>query len=55
MTECEWESEVIEIDTDITDPGANKKTKHTVTVILIKKTCHEDFVVTWNETVNCVR
>jgi hypothetical protein len=31
MTECERESEVIEINTDITTPGANKKTNHTVT------------------------
>ena len=26
MSEREWESAVIEIDTDITSPGANKKT-----------------------------
>ena len=31
MTEREQESEVIEIDTDITAPGASKKTNHTVT------------------------
>ena len=38
MSESEWESEVIEIDTDITVPGSRKKTNHTVTDILIKKT-----------------
>ncbi len=31
MSECEWESEVIEIDNDITAPGANKQTNRTVT------------------------
>ena len=51
MTEREWESEVIEIDTDITAPGANKKTKHTVTDILIQKPSHEDFVTVWSEAV----
>ena len=51
MTESEWESEVIEIDTDITDPGESKKTSLTVTVILIKKPSHEDFVSTWIEVV----
>ena len=51
MTEGEWESEVIEIDTDITSAGASKKTNHTVTDILIKKPSHKDFVVTWRETV----
>ncbi len=35
MTESERESEVIEIDTDITAPGASKKTNHTVTDSLI--------------------
>ncbi len=29
MSECEWQSEVIEIDTDITDPGTNKQTNRT--------------------------
>jgi hypothetical protein len=37
MTEFERESEVIEINTDITAPGASKKTNHTVTDLLIKK------------------
>jgi hypothetical protein len=37
MTELEWESEVIEIDTDIIVPGVSKKTIHTVTDMLIKK------------------
>ena len=51
MTERERESEVIEIDTDITAPGATKKTNRTVTDLLIKKTSHEDFVVAWSEAV----
>jgi hypothetical protein len=51
MTECERESEVIEIDTDITVPGASKKTNRTVTDLLIKKPSHEDFVVVWSEAV----
>ena len=51
MTERERESEVIEIDTDITAPGTSKKTNHTVTDLLIKKPSHEDFVVVWNEAV----
>jgi hypothetical protein len=37
MSECEWESEVIEIDTDITDPSGRKQTNRTVTDRLIKK------------------
>ncbi len=51
MTECEWESEVIEIDTDITSPGVSKKTNLTVTDLLIKKPSHEDFVAVWSEAV----
>jgi hypothetical protein len=51
MSECERESEVIEIDTDITVPGAIKQTKRTVTDRLIKKPSHEDFVVVWSEAV----
>ena len=51
MTECERESEVIEIDTDITVPGTSKKTNRTVTDMLIKKPSHEDFVEVWSETV----
>jgi hypothetical protein len=47
----EWESEVIEIDTDITVPGTSKKTNRTVSDRLIKKTSHEDFVVVWRESV----
>ena len=46
------ESEVIEIDTDITSPGANKQTKWTVTDKLIKKSSHENFVTTWTDTVD---
>ena len=51
MSECKWESEVIEIDTDITVPGAIKQTKRTVTDRFIKKPSHEDFVVVWSEAV----
>ena len=51
MSESERESEVIEIDTDITCPGASKQTKRTVTDRLIKKPSHEDFVTVWNESV----
>jgi hypothetical protein len=51
MTERERESEVIEIDTDITAPGGSKKTNRTVTDLLIKKTTHEDFVAAWSEAV----
>ena len=51
MTERERESEVIEIDTDITAPGASKKTNRTVTDLLIKKPSHEDFVAAWSEAV----
>ena len=53
MTESERESEVVEVDTDITGAGARKKTNRTVTDLLIKKPFHEDFVVTWNEVVFC--
>ena len=45
------ESEVIEIDNDITVPGASKQTNHTVTDKLIKKPSHEDFVAVWSEAV----
>jgi hypothetical protein len=51
MTERKRESEVIEIDTDITALGANKKTNHTVTDLLIKKPTHEDFVAEWSQAV----
>ena len=51
MTERERESEVIEIDTDITAPGASKKTNRTVTDLLIKKPTHEDFVAAWSQAV----
>ena len=51
MTECERESEVIEVDTDTTTPGASKKTNRTVTDLLIKKPSHEDFVAVWSEAV----
>ena len=48
MTERERESEVIEIDTDISAPRASKKTNRTD--LLIKKPSHEDFVA-WSEAV----
>ena len=51
MTQRERESEVIEIDTDITAPGASKKTNRTVTDLLIKKPTHEDFVAAWSQAV----
>jgi hypothetical protein len=51
MSECEWESEVIEMDNDITAPGASKQTNRTVTDKLIKKPSHEDFVAVWSEAV----
>ena len=51
MTDRERENEVIEIDTDITTPGATKQTNRTVTDSLIKKPSHEDFVVVWIEVV----
>jgi hypothetical protein len=49
MSERERESEVIEIDNDITTPGASKQTNRTVTDKLIKKRSHEDFVAAWSE------
>ena len=49
MSDRERESEVIEIDSDITVPGASKQTNRTVTDRLIKKSSHEDFV--WSEVV----
>ncbi len=51
MSERERESEVIEIDNDITAPGASKQTNWTVTDKLIKKPSHEDFVAAWSEEV----
>jgi hypothetical protein len=51
MSESERESEVIDIDNEITAPGASKKTNHTVTDRLIKKSSHEDFMTEWIETV----
>jgi hypothetical protein len=51
MSERERESAVIEIDTDITVPGATKQTNRTVTDRLIKKPSHEDFLVAWSEAV----
>ena len=47
LTDRQWESEVMEIDTDITVAGASKKTNRTVTDLLIKKPSHEDFVAAW--------
>jgi hypothetical protein len=37
MSERERDSEFIEVDNDITAPGASKQTNRTVTDILIKK------------------
>ena len=51
MSERERESEVIDIDNDITTLGARKQTNRTVTDRLIKKSSHEDFVVVWIEEV----
>ncbi len=51
MSELERESEVIEINNDITTPGTSKQTNRTVTDKLIKKPSHEDFVATWSEAV----
>jgi hypothetical protein len=51
MSECEWESEVIEIDNDITSPVASKQTNRTVTHKLIKNPSHEDFASVWSEAV----
>ncbi len=51
MSERERESAIIEIDTDITAPGASKQTNGTVTERLIKKPSHEDFVAAWSEAV----
>ncbi len=51
MSERERESAVIEIDTDITAPGASKQTNRTVLDRLIKKPSHEDFLTAWSETV----
>ena len=51
MSERERESEVIDIDNDITAPGASKQTNRTVKDRLIKKPSHEDFVVAWSEAV----
>ena len=51
MSERERENEVIEIDNDITAPGASKQTNRTVTDRLIKKPSHEDFVSACREAV----
>jgi hypothetical protein len=51
MSDHERESEVIEIDNDITVPGARKQTNRTVTHKLIKNPSHEDFVTVWSEAV----
>ena len=51
MSERERDSEVIEVDNDITAPGASKQTNRTVTDRLMKKPSHEDFVATWSEAV----
>jgi hypothetical protein len=51
MSDREWDSEVIDVDNDITVPGASKQTNRTVTDRLIKKPSHEDFVAVWSEAV----
>jgi hypothetical protein len=51
MSDREWESTVIEIDTGITAPGGNKQTNLTVMDRLIKEPSHEDFVAVWREEV----
>jgi hypothetical protein len=51
MSERERDSEFIEVDNDITAPGASKQTNRTVTDRLIKKASHEDFVAAWSEAV----
>ena len=51
MSESEWESEVIDIDNDITSPSASKQTNRTVTDRLIKKPSHENFLAVWSEAV----
>ncbi len=47
MSECERESAVIEIDTDITAPGASKQTNRTVTDRLIKKPLQPSHGTSW--------
>ncbi len=51
MSERELNSEFIEVDNDITSPGARKQTNRTVTDRLIKNPSYEDFVVEWSEAV----
>jgi hypothetical protein len=51
MSERELDSEFIEVDNDITAPGASKQTNRNVTDRLIKKPSHEDFVAAWSEAV----
>ena len=51
MSELERDSEFIEVDNDITAPGASKQTNRTVTDRLMKKPSHEDFVAAWSEAV----
>ena len=51
MSECERDSEVIDVDNDITAPGTSTQTNRTVTDRLIKKPSHEDFVAAWSEAV----
>ena len=50
MSERERESEVIDIDNDITAPGASKQGNRTVTDRLIKN-FQEDFMTVWSEVV----
>ena len=51
MSERERESEVIDIDNDITSPDSSQQTNRTVTDRLIKNPSHEDFVAAWSEEV----
>ena len=44
ITQWEEEGEVIEIDGDVTDPSAVKKTHHTLTDRLMKRPTVEDFI-----------
>jgi hypothetical protein len=49
MSDRGRESEVMEIDNDITAPGARKQTNRTIPDKLIKKPSHEDSVTVWSE------
>jgi hypothetical protein len=55
MSECERDSEVIEVDNDITTPGASKQTNRTVSDRWIKKpsVCQEEYKKTYLEFFRC--